>query len=294
MGLLFLLLVFCLVNYHKCDIPTHCLTSQVHGKWKFKATALKQYNSLKSLYTLKCGITNHRVVDQILKQKMNPKSFTNSFDVDLKPDMTAVMQQKGKKFVGRWTLLYDEGILMEFGEKNTPNFQSYFVFLKFDLNKRDFYISKCYESMIGWYHKGSKNWGCFKGHKDVNNYSVVTNFEVANKMHVVEGGMKKASFLEFQSIVDPNLPRFKEKESISSSSTEENKAFDCDINDDDQISFLSMNSKVKNMNQKEMVKKINSMNLGWEAKEYEEFEGMNYEEIHEEMKNGKINFGENK
>ena len=58
----FVIIVLCLLQYIKSDIPTHCLTSQVHGKWKFTATKVQQYNTLKSLYTLKNNILEPRTL----------------------------------------------------------------------------------------------------------------------------------------------------------------------------------------------------------------------------------------
>ena len=131
--------------------------------------------------------------------------------------------------------------------------------------------------MIGWYHIGSKNWGCFKGHKDIKNYSQVTNFEVADKWEVLEGSMKK-SFLETQTIIDPIFaPRFMQRENEDSVD---------DKNKTDEVNFLEMNSKMESMSQNELVEKINSLNLSWKAAEYEQFEGLSNEEIHELMKNG--------
>lgn len=87
------------IKIHKADIPTHCLTSQVIGKWVFKSIPTKPYNDLKSLYTLKCGIKNHVSVSSIYKQYMNEKLFTQKFEVELKKDMTAILTRKGKKIV---------------------------------------------------------------------------------------------------------------------------------------------------------------------------------------------------
>ena len=89
----------CLLKYHVSDIPTHCLTSQVNGKWVFKSIPTKSYNSLKSPYTLKCGIKNHANVNSIYQQHMDNKLFTNSFEVNLNKDMSAEMTQNGKKTV---------------------------------------------------------------------------------------------------------------------------------------------------------------------------------------------------
>jgi hypothetical protein len=202
-------------------------------------------------------------------------------------------------------MVYDEGFEITFGKKNTPEFQSYFVFLKYKLVNGN-YKSKCYESMIGWYHLGYKNFGCFKGHKDVKNYTKFTNFEVANKFTVVEGGMFK-SFLNIETKINPTYsPRFIQKENkhiynnknvedilhkneITKSIENINDIYNKNNSEDkNEVNFFEFENHLKNMNQIEMVEKINYMNLSWKAAEYEEFEGLSNEEIYMIMKNGNL------
>lgn len=180
-------------------------------------------------------------------------------------------------------MVFNEGFELFFGKKDSPKYENYFVFLKYQWVKKEYkYKSKCYESMIGWYHIGKKNFGCFKGHKNVKNYSQITNSEVANKYNVLEGSMEKASFIEenlttsIQTVIDPFAPRFMQKE-----------LNDNEVDDDefDEIKFFEMNAGMKNMNQNQVVEKINNMNLSWKAAEYEEFDGYTYNQIDEFMNN---------
>jgi hypothetical protein len=53
-----------------------------------------------------------------------------------------------------------------------------------------------------------------------------------------------------------------------------------------EVNFFELENHMQNMTQKEMVEKINSMNLTWKAAEYEQFEGLSNDEIHKMMKNG--------
>ena len=100
----FAVLFFCvfflyLLRFHKADIPTHCLTSQIHGKWIFKSTPTQDYSSLKSLYTLKCGIKDHTSVTSIMNQEYPDNKFTDNFEIELNRDMTAILTKQSDKFV---------------------------------------------------------------------------------------------------------------------------------------------------------------------------------------------------
>ena len=68
---------------------------------------------------------------------------------------------------------------------------SFFAFSKYDLNdnfKSDItsrWTSKCYSTLIGWFHKGNK-YGCFYAEKIGENPNQITNGEISNKLLVVE------------------------------------------------------------------------------------------------------------
>merc|ERR1711957_72486 len=109
---------------------------------------------------------------------------------------------KGSKS-GHWTMVYDEGFEFNLGEKNTKNFSSYFLFLKYSVNDfsddsiKSKYFSHCNEALTGWYHTDNGKWGCFFGHKLTENYEKPTNGEAKDKNIVVQDGITPA-FLEKQ------------------------------------------------------------------------------------------------
>lgn len=237
--------------------------------------------NLNSLYNFKCGIKNQTKIKSIINQNFSEEQFTELFEVCLVKDITTAIIHKMEIYLYFFiqienAMICDEGLEIFFGEKNNSNYMSFFVFLKFksdssttksSIFNKIKYKSFCYESMVGWFNFGLKHFGCFKGHKDINQFSAVTNSEVANKDIVLESGMNK-SFLE-----EDILQSFFDKKEIS----QEN-------------SFLELSSNFQSFNQNEIVEKINSMDLSWKAAEYEELEGYSIAEIHELFRNGKSNF----
>jgi len=173
-------------------------------------------------------------------------------------------------------MVYDEGFEIFFGEKSTPNFASYFVFLKFvysgEYENKKKYKSKCFESMVGWFHIGSNHWGCFKGHKDVNHFWEITNTEVSNKDIVLQSGMSKSFLEEDLNVgIQPQKNTNMESEKVKLELEENNKT----------NSFLELSLNSRTISQNEIVEKINSMNLTWKAAEYEELEGYSLGEVSE-------------
>ena len=89
-------------------------------------------------------------------------------------------------------MVYDEGFDVNIGDF------SFFAFSKYApnphrshySNKKDKWLSMCYSTLLGWYHKGN-SWGCFFATKDNESPNKVTNGEVNNKLLVVEGTVKK-------------------------------------------------------------------------------------------------------
>jgi len=181
-------------------------------------------------------------------------------------------------------MVYDEGFEITIGDKTTQNYKNYFIFLRYSFNKKRAIIksnftSHCYQTLIGWYHIGDNHWGCFKGHKDIQNWGMVTNGEANDKQIVVQGSITK----------DPNIieegysPRFLQNESKMRHQLKLN-------NKNKVLNEIKISLESKNHNQ--FVKQINSMNLSWKAAEYDEFKGYSFAEINEFMRknNGKFNF----
>lgn len=110
-------------------------------------------------------------------------------------------------------MVYDEGF-----DVNVQDY-SFFSFSKYAPNpdKMEFYsgnkksrwVSMCYSTLIGWYHKGD-SWGCYYAYKNNESPETITNGEVMNKMIVVENTVKRKDDSEF------NFMRFKQEKNINS------------------------------------------------------------------------------
>jgi len=94
------LLFACLQSLVKNDIPTHCLQSQVVGKWVFQATETEETN-INSLYKLKCGINHHTHVNSIINSLSNIENnkFTKKFSIVLNSDHTAFFSSETEQNV---------------------------------------------------------------------------------------------------------------------------------------------------------------------------------------------------
>lgn len=160
--------------------------------------------------------------------------------------------------IGNWTMVYDEGfdILVEdysfFAfSKYAPQMSKKNIRSIFTQEKKPSWVSMCYSTLIGWYHKGDY-WGCFYAEKQNVNSKQITNNEVENKLVVVEDTVKSVS--------DDNQPV---------SSFIENKF--------QSYGMESLTSEFKNHH--EIVEKINSAQNMWEATLYSEFSDMTLKDL---------------
>jgi hypothetical protein len=155
-------------------------------------------------------------------------------------------------------MIYDEGFDFSFGEMNTKEFATYFIFNKYGMN--DFksfpgitskWVSYCETTLIGWYQVGD-SWGCFTGTKRGGNPNKATNGEATNKQVVVEGSMTNKVFLQTN-----DRPRF-----MQSKFGER----------------LHLTAKFKD--HAKFVERINAdKDSTWKAAVYQEFEGKTIEEL---------------
>lgn len=138
-------------------------------------------------------------------------------------------------------MVYDEGfdILI--------NDYSFFAFSKYSPDKTHKWVSKCYSTLIGWFHKGDE-WGCFYAEKQGENPDETTNLESNGGVYVVEGTVKEkdSSFME------------------------------------DSLS-VRLENQITNqlMNKDELVEKINSLQNLWSATNYNEFASMSIRELNQ-------------
>lgn len=95
------LLFACLLSIVKNDIPTHCLQSQVVGKWDFEATETEEKN-INSLYNFNCGISHHTEVKSIMNSLFNKNyenKFIKKFTIVLNMDHTALYSSETEQNV---------------------------------------------------------------------------------------------------------------------------------------------------------------------------------------------------
>lgn len=157
-------------------------------------------------------------------------------------------------------MVYDEGIEFGMGKKNTSNYSNFFVFMQYSKNdgktlpevKTKFY-SHCYHAFIGWFHTEGNKWGCLWGHKKIADWKKPTNGEAPAKQRVLEKSIVKESFLEKGENYETNFLQINSK--LKYKNKNSNK------------SLLKLNSSFKN--HAEIARRINSLNLGWTAKVYD-------------------------
>ena len=94
-----LIIYVCLFNllYINSDIPTHCLKSQVAGKWKFSLTApqiMDREKNIEKLYQLTCGhqVPSHE--KSSYEAAIDSQLFVNSIVIELKQNNEAILNNK--------------------------------------------------------------------------------------------------------------------------------------------------------------------------------------------------------
>lgn len=225
---------------------------KIAGQWKLHTTQIYKQNT-KSLYNFACShhIPTHE--RNVYKTYIDHKHFTNKFLTHLAPDNKAVLitHENGKhhKASGKWTMVYDEGFEIIVDDYSFFAFSKYVPNKKASLSQRirdnkSKWSSMCYSTLIGWFHK-KDHWGCFYAEKVGENPQKITNGEVSDKLHVVEGKVEKM--------------RFKEKDDY-----EPNTSF---IETSNQ---LGANFK----NHRRVVEQINNIQKMWTATNYDEFDNL--------------------
>lgn len=189
-------------------------------------------------------------------------TFNKEIFVELNNNDKSVLEIKDKKIQGNWTMIYNEGFDIQ-----AENY-SFFTFSKYSPDRvnldrvnlfKKVWKSKCYSTLVGFYHKGDNHWGCFYAEKIGENPDLITNNDVENKLHVVEGKVQpllKMNFKEENVFGNINFLQSKEKET------------------------LVLNSKFKD--HAKVVERINSMKDGlWEAANYQEYDNLTIEELND-------------
>lgn len=142
------------------DLPVHCTWPQVIGDWTFTIDKHTFTADLSDPETY-CG---HGQPDQV--QKLAPGTRLH-FDRDTEEDVTFSEPNIAKSTrygEGTWTMVYDEGLLVEF---SSATFFTYFMYVTPGTDSQ--YESHCDKTMIGWVSgsnpKNHVNWSCFFAEK---------------------------------------------------------------------------------------------------------------------------------
>jgi len=135
--------------FARADLPVHCLRHQIQGEWQFTLGPPSPERS-------SCG---HELPDNQNEQPSldSLSSPTTDLHVTLSGPNMAFAEGGGQ---GTFTMIYDEGF-----EVQLPD-QTLFAFSRFEILPDGRNISRCGETMVGWYHdREYKNWGCYRGKK---------------------------------------------------------------------------------------------------------------------------------
>lgn len=269
-GIICLLAIF---EITLCDIPVHCLKSQIAGRWKVYAS---RPNRTDNLYSFTCGHTmpSHER-DAYTHTRLIPEL---TFNLNLNFNDKALLSMEGFPVKqGNWTMVYNEGFDVLVDD------YSFLAFSKYSLNDgsnpeiSSRWVSKCYSTLVGWYHKGDQ-WGCFYAekisHGDPNQ---VTNGEPGNKLLVVENTVQTISS-RVESAAASN-DYFNPTSLLS-----KQESFPGDFNDDETFfleakatSQLKLTNEFKNHDQ--VVERLNQMNNLWKAANYDQFKSMSIEDL---------------
>ena len=97
-GLVYILI---LIKSSLCDIPVHCLKSQIQGKWKIFASYPSELSDLYQ-YTCQHTMPSHER-DAYSHTKIIPKVF---FDLDLKSNDEAILSSATELNSGKKVFLF--------------------------------------------------------------------------------------------------------------------------------------------------------------------------------------------
>ncbi|GAW79227.1 dipeptidyl aminopeptidase 3 [Plasmodium gonderi] len=150
----------------KCDIPVHCLSRHVEGKWEINIGLLKNKSegiekvqhsrgiSSDAVYDYECGY--RRPDDSSYHEELDPENMKNRFQETKKQiilfnkDRTINIIENDKikpEYSGYWRIIYDEGLYMEIYKENNEK-EIYFSFFKFK-KKGNVSYSYCNKLVMG-------------------------------------------------------------------------------------------------------------------------------------------------
>jgi cathepsin C len=115
----------------------------------------------------------------------SPFPLDQEYHITLLETNEAILEMGRNSLKGTWTMVYDEGFNIEFGELN------FFAFSKYapirNSGGKTNYESFCYSTCVGWYHNKDKTqWGCYQATKKGVNPDEITYHNTKNFMNIVD------------------------------------------------------------------------------------------------------------
>eukprot|EP00359_Climacostomum_virens_P003150 CAMPEP_0204917340 /NCGR_PEP_ID=MMETSP1397-20131031/14927_1 /ASSEMBLY_ACC=CAM_ASM_000891 /TAXON_ID=49980 /ORGANISM="Climacostomum Climacostomum virens, Strain Stock W-24" /LENGTH=525 /DNA_ID=CAMNT_0052090137 /DNA_START=604 /DNA_END=2179 /DNA_ORIENTATION=+ len=142
------------------DLPVHCTWTQVVGDWTFTLDKQTFTADLSNPLTF-CGHGQPDKVQKIAPETKLHFDREDQVEVSFSEPNIAKSSRYGE---GTWTMVYDEGILVEFP---SATFFTYFMYVTPGSTSE--YESHCDKTVIGWVRGRSprihSDWGCFFGEK---------------------------------------------------------------------------------------------------------------------------------
>lgn len=138
------------------DLPVHCLRHQVVGLWNVSVTEPAVYE--RGHYPT-CGHKQPDDPKQCWKAGLDIFRPEYNFQFQLFDNFTALMIDENFTTVGRWTMIYDEGLDVIFPEERFTNFFYYYPI------GHGNHQSNCGKTTVGWYSNKKKEKACWRAFK---------------------------------------------------------------------------------------------------------------------------------
>ena len=137
------------------DLPVHCLHHEILGDWKFSLGLLSSKRS-------SCGHLRPDSQDQQPGREDHIGKADKEIVISLKDPNVAESDAQH----GTWTMIYDEGFEVSIGNHNFFAFSNFSFATDSDGRRLRHNISRCDETMVGWYHsKDRTQFGCYYASK---------------------------------------------------------------------------------------------------------------------------------
>ena len=162
--LFFLYVTLLLLSNIKSDIPVHCSSNDINGKWEIQISKEYFKPDLKYPKTT-CGHQMPNKVDN--NNSDNHIQNSNKVKIDFKQNDNNVYFND--KVIGHYSFVYDEAIILYIQNPLNLNLKSELFFHFRYYYSNDKFNSDCSRSLKGWFIKDiedkSNNWACAFAHK---------------------------------------------------------------------------------------------------------------------------------